>query len=51
MLICRSRADVYGEQVFRVDKDDLQAGTYTIGVFNMDYFVHDAFNFELVVSR
>jgi hypothetical protein len=45
----RSRDDVYGEQLFRVEKEDLQIGNYTIGVFNMDYFVHQTFSYQLVV--
>lgn len=45
----RSRDDVYGEQLFRVDNDDLQPGTYTIGIFNMDYFVHQSFSYQLAV--
>lgn len=40
---------MFGEQLFRVDGRDLQAGTYTLGVFNMDYFVHQAFAFQLEV--
>ena len=45
----RSRDDVYGEQLFRVDRDDLQPGNYTIGIFNMDYFVHQTFSYQLMV--
>lgn len=45
----RSRDDVYGEQLFRVDDDDLQPGTYTIGIFNMDYWVHQSFSYQLAV--
>lgn len=45
----RSRDDVYGEQLFRVEDDDLQPGTYTIGIFNMDYFVHQSFSYQLAV--
>jgi hypothetical protein len=45
----RSRDDVYGEQLFRVDDSDLQPGTYTIGIFNMDYFVHQSFSYQLAV--
>ena len=45
----RSRDDVYGEQLFRVDNDDLQPGTYTIGIYNMDYFVHQSFSYQLAV--
>lgn len=45
----RSTEDVFGEQLFRVDEGDLQPGTYILGVFNMDYFVHSAFTYQLEV--
>jgi hypothetical protein len=48
-LLHRSRDDVYGEQLFRVDDSDLQPGTYTISIFNMDYFVHQSFSYQLAV--
>ncbi len=32
-----------------MDKGDLQPGTYILGVFNMDYFVHSAFTYQLEV--
>lgn len=34
---------------FRVTGDELHAGVYTIAIFNMDYFTHSRFNYELLV--
>ncbi len=36
-------------QTFRVRASDLSSGVYYIGVFNMDYFLHDAISYRLQV--
>ena len=46
-LAGRSKEGVEGEQLFRVSGQELQNGTYTIGIFDMDYFVHQAFQYQL----
>jgi len=38
-------------QTFRVRSSDLSSGVYYIGVFNMDYFLHDAISYRLQVQR
>jgi hypothetical protein len=38
------------EQVFLVKADSLLATTYYIGVFNMDYYIHQPFSYTLEVS-
>lgn len=40
---------MYGEQLFRIDESDLESAVYTVGIFNMDYFVHQAFAYQLEV--
>ena len=37
-------------QVFLVKADSLLATTYYIGVFNMDYYIHQPFSYTLEVS-
>ena len=37
-------------QVFMVKPDSLQPTTYYIGVFNMDYYIHQPFSYTLRVS-
>ena len=36
-------------QLFMVKPDSLQATTYYIGVFNMDYYIHQPYSYTLRV--
>ena len=37
-------------QLFMVKPDSLQPTTYYIGVFNMDYYIHQPYSYTLLVS-
>ena len=50
-FIFRSDDSIIGEQVFRVSPGDLDPGTYIFAVFNMNYFRHQTFLYELEVPR
>ena len=38
-------------QLFLVKPQSLEAATYFIGVFNMDFYAHQPYNYKLLVSR
>lgn len=38
-------------QVFTVKPDSLQPTTYYLGVFNMDYYIHQPYSYTLRVRR
>ena len=50
-FIFRSEDSIIGEQIFRVSPGDLAAGVYVFAVFNMDYFRHQSFLYEMQVRR
>jgi len=50
-FIFRSDDSIIGEQIFRVSPGDLAPGTYIFAVFNMNYFRHQTFLYELEVLQ
>ena len=50
-FIFRSDDSIIGEQIFRVSPGDLAAGIYIFAVFNMNYFRHQTFLYELEVPH
>lgn len=50
MLHCRAQQGSSGVQSVRLGSNELKAGTYFFAFFNMDYFVHQTYQFIFLVS-